>query len=134
MIEDIEFNDLNDQWEDNQDSDSLYVCHFPSEPGWEPHCFHVWDMWEIGRCPRITARYNKHGKEFYLRIYFEGESYDKVIGYKLDVDNATLFSVEGVDLTLDYFFVQSPDGKLIEGSEDKCIKIINRYWNLKVFL
>lgn len=134
MIEDIEFNDLNDQWEENGDSDSLYVVHFPAEPGWEPHCLHVWDMWEVGRCPHITARYHNQGKEFFLRLYFEGESYHKIVSYKLDVDSKTLFHIENVNLTLDDFFVRGADGTFIAGSEEKCIKLINRYWNLKAFL
>lgn len=134
MIEDIEFNDLNDAYEAAGDGDSLYACHFLAEPGWEPHCFHVWDMWEVGRCPALAVKYEIQGKEFYLRIYFDGDTYQKISGYNLDIGDTPLFVVDNVSLTLDYFFIRSPDGKLIEGSEDKCIKLINRYWNLKAFL
>jgi len=134
MIEDIEFNDLNDQWEENGDNDGLYSHHFPAEPGWEPHSFHVWDMWEAGRCPLIVVDYKRQGKEFYLRLYFEGETYHKVARYKIDVDSTTLIDMDNVNLTLDDFFVQSPDGTFISGSEDKCIKLIDRYWSLRAFL
>lgn len=134
MIEDIEFNDLNDAYEDHMYGDELYICHFPSDPGWEPHCLHVWDWWDVGRKPLICIEYKKQGKEFRLRLFFEGETYDKIIGYRLDVDSTTLFNIENVNMTMDDFFVRSPDGKFIDGTEDKCIKLINRYWNLKAFL
>jgi hypothetical protein len=134
MIEDIEFNDLNDQWEDNQYGDSLYFYHFPVEPGWENHSLHVWDMWDAGRCPLIVVRYRQPGKEFFLRLYFEGETYQKINRYKLDTDSKVLFDIEGVSLTQDDFFVRASDGTFIKGTEEKCIKLINRYWNLKAFL
>jgi hypothetical protein len=134
MIEDIEFNDLNDQWEENQYGDELYCYHFPADPGWEPHVIHIWDWWDVARCPSICIEYKRQGKEFQLRLFFEGDTYHKIIGYRLDVDGSTLFSIEGVNLTQDDFFVRSPDGTFIKGTEEKCIKLINRYWNLKAFL
>lgn len=134
MIEDIEFNDLNDLYEDHLYGDELYIHHFPADPGWEPHVLHVWDWWDVGRVPLICVEYKRLGKEFRLRLFFEGETYHKIIGYRLDVDNDTFFHVENVSMTLDDFFVRDADGKFIDGSEEKCIKLINRYWNLKAFL
>lgn len=134
MIEDIVFNDLNDAYEDNMYGDELYVYHWPAEPGWEPHVLNVWDWWDVGRVPLICIEYKRLGKEFRLRLFFEGETYDKIIRYRLDVDSATLFTVEDVSMTMDDFFVRSPDGTFIKGTEEKCVKLINRYWNLKAFL
>lgn len=121
-----------EQADNLHDSDELYSHYFlVKEPGWHLHGFCVWDAWEVNRIPMITAKYDQCDKEFYLRIHFEGEDYSKVSGFELLLNNENVLSQNNLSWTLSDFFLMSPKGEILDGSEKKCIDLINKYYNAK---
>jgi hypothetical protein len=133
-MEDIDFNDLDDSYLECGLNDLLYAHWFTSESGWDYNYFWVTDAWEVNRYPKIIVSYKTKDKDFYLSIDFRDDAYKEVCGYQLTVDGKVLCYKTNIGLTLDHFFVMSPSGEFLNGSEEKCINLINRYWNLKAFL
>jgi hypothetical protein len=133
MIEQEYLNDLDAPLDWQYDDGVLYREHFPVEPGWGDHMFVVWDLYLVGNWPQIGVKYETPQKEFYLKLFFQENSYDIVTSMKLTVGSEDVFFVEGISKPLSEFFVLDNDGKFVNGSARKCIEIINRYWNLRAF-
>lgn len=124
-----EFDDNLTGYSDNY----IYMKFWPST-GWDLHRFSVEDMYDVNRAPALLIQYIKFEKEYGSRIFFNGENYKYVNHYDIRIDGKTFLEFKNVDLTLDHFLNVADDGDILPKSEDKYIKILNRFLNLKAFI
>ena len=112
----------------------LYAEYWLAEPGWQQFGIEVLDYWDVSNHPTINVVYHSKKEIFYLHLLFSGETYDKVGKIIIFVNEEHYMTVGELDLPVEHFFVFDAKKNMAKGSAEKCIAVINRYYNLRAFL
>ena len=138
-FDDIIFNDNTPDWLEDYNYDcaeDVLFHNFTQINGWDLKKFNIkyrWTEWAT-MLPYIKIKYIINDIEYRIKCRLDMSKHKSIHSWVFSIDNEEIVSSSDANLTTDYFLDVDSNGRILNSTEEKCVKIINKLLAMKSFI